>query len=275
MEDIVYRDIVAKTLLEDIGSGDLTTNSIFSNEKGEAFIIAKERGVLAGLSVAAEVFAQIDKEIEFVALLKDGDSVEVKDKIAQITGKVAAILTAERVALNFLQRMSGIATETKKATELIRHTRAKVVDTRKTTPGLRILEKYSVRVGGGFNHRFNLSDMVLIKDNHIKRVGSLTEAVLRARSNTGFTTKIEVETASIEQVKEALDCGVDIIMLDNMSISNMTEAVRLAAGNALIEASGGITYDRLLEVANTGVDIISLGYLTSSITVLDMSLILY
>jgi len=275
LEDIVYRDIVAKTLLEDIGSGDLTTNSIFSNEKGEAFIIAKERGVLAGLSVAAEVFAQIDKEIEFVALLKDGDSVEVKDKIAQITGKVAAILTAERVALNFLQRMSGIATETKKATELIRHTRAKVVDTRKTTPGLRILEKYSVRVGGGFNHRFNLSDMVLIKDNHIKRVGSLTEAVLRARSNTGFTTKIEVETASIEQVKEALDCGVDIIMLDNMSISNMTEAVRLAAGNALIEASGGITYDRLLEVANTGVDIISLGYLTSSITVLDMSLILY
>lgn len=275
MEDIVYRDIVAKALLEDIGSGDLTTNSIFSNEKGEAFIIAKERGVLAGLSVAAEVFAQIDKEIEFVALLKDGDSVEVKDKIAQITGKVAAILTAERVALNFLQRMSGIATETKKATELIRHTRAKVVDTRKTTPGLRILEKYSVRVGGGFNHRFNLSDMVLIKDNHIKGVESLTEAVLRARSNTGFTTKIEVETASIEQVKEALDCGVDIIMLDNMSISNMTEAVRLAAGNALIEASGGITYDRLLEVANTGVDIISLGYLTSSITVLDMSLILY
>jgi len=149
------------------------------------------------------------------------------------------------------------------------------VDTRKTTPGLRILEKYSVRVGGGFNHRFNLSDMVLIKDNHIKGVESLTEAVLRARSNTGFTTKIEVETASIEQVKEALDCGVDIIMLDNMSISNMTEAVRLAAGNALIEASGGITYDRLLEVANTGVDIISLGYLTSSITVLDMSLILY
>ena len=275
MEDIVYRDIVAKALLEDIGSGDLTTNSIFSNEKGEAFIIAKERGVLAGLSVAAEVFAQIDKEIEFVALLKDGDSVEVKDKIAQITGKVAAILTAERVALNFLQRMSGIATETKKATELIRHTRAKVVDTRKTTPGLRILEKYSVRVGGGFNHRFNLSDMVLIKDNHIKGVESLTEAVLRARSNTGFTTKIEVETASIEQVKEALDCGVDIIMLDNMSISNMTEAVRLAAGNALIEASGGITYDRLLEEANTGVDIISLGYLTSSITVLDMSLILY
>jgi len=274
LEFVIYRDIVAKALLEDIGSGDLTTNSIFADEYGEAFIIAKGKGVLAGVKIAAEVFAQIDTEIEFIALLKDGDSVEINNKIAQIKGKVRAILTAERVALNFLQRMSGIATETKKATELIRHTRAKVADTRKTTPGLRILEKYSVRVGGGLNHRFNLSDMVLIKDNHIKGAGSLTEAVLRSRRNTGFTTKIEVEASSLEHVKEALYCGVDIIMLDNMRTSDMIAAVRLAAGSALIEASGGITYDRLLEVANTGVDIISLGYLTSSISCLDMSLML-
>jgi len=274
LEHIVYRDIVTQALREDIGNGDLTTKSIFGNESGEAFITAKEQGILAGMFIAEEVFAQVDGTLEFKALRNDGDLIDAGDKIAQIKGKVSAILTAERVALNFLQRMSGIATATKNATKLISHTHAEITDTRKTTPGLRILEKYAVRAGGGLNHRFNLSDMVLIKDNHIKGAGTLTEAVFRVRRNTGFTTKIEVETASLEQVKEAIDCEVDIIMLDNMNTADMEAAVKLIAKRTLIEASGGITYDRLLEVADTGVDIISLGYLTSSAICLDMSLTL-
>lgn len=274
MEYLLYREIIERALREDIGNGDLTTKSIFGDETGEGLIFVKEQGVLAGIFIAAEVFAQIDKDIDFKAMHSDGTQISAGECIAHIRGKITSILTAERVALNFLQRMSGIATSTKKAVDLIKHTHARIADTRKTTPGLRILEKYSVRLGGGINHRFNLSDLILIKDNHIKGAGSLTEVVLRTRKNKGFAVKIEVETANLAQVNEALDCKADIIMLDNMSTSDMAAAVKLASGKALIEASGGITYDRLIEVANTGVDIISLGYLTSSVPCLDMSLLL-
>lgn len=272
MHRLLYQDIVAQALAEDLGFGDVTTHSIFSTEEGEAVIVAKGRGVLAGLMVAEEVFAQVSEQINYVKFFQDGEIVNSGDCVASLKGPVAGILTGERVALNFLQRMSGIATAARAAADSISHTSTKITDTRKTTPGLRILEKYAVRIGGGVNHRFNLADMVLIKDNHIKGAGSINEAVARVRRNCGFPVKIEVEVATLEQVREALDCGVDIIMLDNMTTSQMAEAVKLIAGKVLVEASGGITKERLVEVAATGVDLISLGYLTNAGHVLDLSL---
>ncbi len=272
MHRLLYKDIVARALAEDLGFGDLTTSSIFDAEEGEAVIVAKERGVLAGLMVAKEVFAQVNEQIDFLTFFQDGEIIQTGNCIARLKGPVKGILMGERVALNFLQRMSGIATTTRAAVDSIRHTGTKITDTRKTTPGLRILEKYAVRIGGGVNHRFNLADMVLIKDNHIKGAGSLTEAVFRVRQHCGFTVKIEVEAATLEQVREAVDCGVDIIMLDNMTTNRMVEAVKLIEGSALVEASGGITGERLSEVAATGVDLISLGYLTTARHALDLSL---
>jgi len=269
---LLYKDIVVRALAEDLGFGDLTTSSIFDSEEGEAVIVAKERGVLAGLMVAKEVFAQINEQIDFLTFFQDGEIIQTGNCIARLKGPVKGILMGERVALNFLQRMSGIATATRAAVDSIRHTGTKITDTRKTTPGLRILEKYAVRIGGGVNHRFNLADMVLIKDNHIKGAGSLTEAVSRVRQHCGFTVKIEVEAATLEQVREAVDCSVDIIMLDNMTTNGMVEAVKLIEGRALVEASGGITGERLNEVAATGVDLISLGYLTTARHALDLSL---
>jgi len=269
---LIFRDIVANALAEDLGHGDLTTSSIFTDEKGEAFIVAKEAGVLAGLPVAEEVFAQVDGRICFRTTFRDGDRVAPGDRIAALEGPLAGILMGERVALNFLQRMCGIATATRAAADSIRGTRAKITDTRKTTPGLRLLEKYAVRVGGGVNHRFNLADMVLIKDNHIRGAGSIREAVARVRRHCGFPVKIEVEVETLEEVKEAVACGVEIIMLDNMSTAQMAEAVKLISGRALVEASGGISRERLYEVAATGVDLISLGYLTHSSRALDLSL---
>jgi len=272
---LLYKDLVARALAEDLGFGDVTTGSIFGPEEGEAVIVAKGKGVLAGLMVAEEVFAQIDGQIKFLNFFQDGEMVNPGDRVAGLKGPVSGILMGERVALNFLQRMSGIATATREAVESISHTGAKITDTRKTSPGLRILEKYAVRIGGGVNHRFNLADMVLIKDNHIKGAGSISEAVARVRQNCGFPVKIEVEAATLEHVREALVCGVDIIMLDNMTTDQMAEAVKLVAGKVQVEASGGITKERLAEVASTGVDLISLGYLTTAGHALDLSLQLY
>ncbi|MEW5920060.1 MAG: carboxylating nicotinate-nucleotide diphosphorylase [Bacillota bacterium] len=272
MHRLVYKDIVANALAEDLGSGDWTTSSIFTGEEGKAFIVAKEAGVLAGLPVAEEVFAQIDTRVHFMSNFQDGSKINDGDYVATLEGPVAGILMGERVALNFLQRMSGIATATRSAVESVHGAKAKITDTRKTAPGLRLLDKYAVRVGGGVNHRFNLADMVLIKDNHIRGAGSIREAVARVRRHCGFPVKIEVETKTLDEVREAVACGVEIIMLDNMTTNRMAEAVSLIAGRALVEASGGISGERLPEVAATGVDLISLGYLTNSNRVLDLSL---
>jgi nicotinate-nucleotide pyrophosphorylase (carboxylating) len=269
---LLYKGIVAAALAEDLGSGDRTTDSVLLDETGKAEIIAREEGIVAGLAVAREVFAQIDGRIQFKALLRDGERLRQDDRLVLLHGPLAGILTGERVALNFLQHMSGVASATSRAVESIRGTAARIVDTRKTTPGLRILEKYAVRIGGGENHRFNLSDMVLIKDNHIRCAGSITEAVARVRRRCGFTVKIEVETTTLQEVHEALMSGVEGIMLDNMTPEIMREAVRLIDGRALVEASGGITPDRIKDVAATGVDLLSLGYLTHSVRSLDLSL---
>ncbi len=272
MHRLLYKGIVAAALAEDLGSGDRTTDSVLLDETGKAEIIAREEGIVAGLAVAREVFAQIDGRIQFKALLRDGERLRQDDRLVLLHGPLAGILTGERVALNFLQHMSGVASATSRAVESIRGTAARIVDTRKTTPGLRILEKYAVRIGGGENHRFNLSDMVLIKDNHIRCAGSITEAVARVRRRCGFTVKIEVETTTLQEVHEALMSGVEGIMLDNMTPEIMREAVRLIDGRALVEASGGITPDRIKDVAATGVDLLSLGYLTHSVRSLDLSL---
>lgn len=275
MNPIMYRDIVARALAEDMGSGDCTTESIFAGEEGRACIVAKDAGILAGLPVAAEVFAQVDSKIFFRSTFKDGDRIEAGHHVAMLEGPLTGILMGERVALNFLQRLSGIATATRAAVEKIAGTRAKITDTRKTTPGLRLLEKYAVHVGGGVNHRLSLADMVLIKDNHIRGAGSIREAVSRVRRHAGFPLKIEVEVETLEEVQEALECGVDIIMLDNMPLNRMAEAIRLINGRALVEASGGLTLELLPKVAATGVDLISLGYLTHSSPPLDFSLNLF
>ncbi len=275
LHPLLYRKIVAAALKEDLGFGDLTTETIFSKEKGEAEIVARESGVVAGLPVAAEVFTQVDAEISFCAELSDGDRIEPGAILARLQGPVAGILTGERVALNFLQRLSGIATATRNAVDIVDSAGVKILDTRKTTPGLRVLEKYAVRVGGGENHRFNLSDLVLIKDNHIRGAGSISDAVTRVRSRSNFAVKIEVEAATLQDVQEALACGVEIIMLDNMELSQMVEAVSQISGRALVEASGAILQGQLYNVASTGVDFISLGYLTHSFRSLDLSLKLY
>ncbi len=272
MQRILFQQIVSRALEEDLGFGDRTTLSIFQQEGGRAAIEAREEGIIAGLAVAAEVFAQVDGEIRFQPLLQDGHRLAPGARAAIIEGPIRGILTGERVALNFLQRMSGIATATARAVEKVRGTKARITDTRKTAPGLRLLDKYAVQVGGGTNHRFNLSDMVLIKDNHIKGAGSITRAVEKVRQGCGFPLKIEVETTTLEEVREALDCGADVIMLDNMSPALMKEAAGLIGGRALVEASGGIGPEDLHEAAAAGVDLISLGYLTSSVRALDFSL---
>jgi nicotinate-nucleotide pyrophosphorylase (carboxylating) len=272
LRPLQYSSIVAAALKEDIGFGDLTTGFIFGSETGKAEIVAREPGVVAGLNVAAEVFAQVDESINFTNRYNDGDTYAAGDVLASLHGPVAGILTGERTALNFLQRLSGIATATRTAVDAVSGTNARILDTRKTTPGLRLLEKYAVRAGGGENHRYNLSDLVLIKDNHIRGAGSITQAVSRVRQHCRFAAKIEVEAATLKDVEEALACGVEIIMLDNMNTGQMVEAVRLVAGRALVEASGAIRQDQLFGVAATGVDYISLGCLTHSVRALDLSL---
>ncbi|GAB6179163.1 carboxylating nicotinate-nucleotide diphosphorylase [Desulfotomaculum defluvii] len=265
--------LIETSLAEDIGTGDITTNSIVPleyNTKGIIFV--KEPGVVAGIPVAEAVFRYLAPEISFTPQVMDGALLAPGEVIAEVEGDARAILTGERLALNFLQRMSGIASRTASLVEKIKLYPVRVVDTRKTTPGLRMLEKYAVRIGGGFNHRFGLYDAVLIKDNHIKVAGGITKAILVARQNVPHTVKIEVEVESLDGVTEALEARADIIMLDNMDYAIMREAVKMIDGRALVEASGGINEETIVSVAKTGVDLISVGALTHSIKSLDISL---
>ncbi len=272
-DSIALRKIIERALEEDIGNGDITTDSIVGiDEEVCALIHAGEPGVIAGLPVAGAVFNMLDPDIDFSRHFSDGQRVEQGQLLASVRGNGRCILKGERVALNLMQRLSGIATQTSRLVSLIAQYKARIIDTRKTTPGLRILEKYAVRTGGGFNHRFGLYDAVLIKDNHLKAAGSISRAVELVKASAPFAMKIEVEVEDLAGVAEALSAGVDIIMLDNMSVSEMSQAVELAAGKVLLEASGGITEQTVVSVAQTGVDLISVGYLTHSARALDIGL---
>ena len=264
---------IIEWLNEDVGSGDITTENIIPQQaKTVGLIQAKQRGIVAGINVAGLVFTTLAPDIEFTPMVEDGDEVEPHTVLAKIEGDAHVILTGERLALNLLQHMSGIATLTSSYARLAEGTKAHVVDTRKTLPGLRMLEKYAIRVGGGRNHRMGLYDAVMIKDNHIKVAGGIKEAVRMTRNEISHTVKIEVETETLDQVKEALEAGADIIMLDNMSIEMIEEAVALIGGRAIVEASAGVTKERLPAIAKAGVDIISIGALTNSAPILDISL---
>ena len=272
-ENILINKIIEQALLEDIGTGDITTESIIpSNLKAKGIIKTSEEGVVAGLDIIYLVFRKLDSEIIFQEKTKDGTKVARGKVLAEITGPARTILKGERVALNFLQRMSGIATITSKFCQEVKDFPVRIVDTRKTTPGLRILEKYAVRMGGGYNHRFGLYDAVLIKDNHIAVAGGIKSAVNSVRKQISHTVKIEVEVENLSQLQEALKVQVNIIMLDNMDLETMKEAVKMVKGKALIEASGGITLEKVRKIAQIGVDLISVGALTHSVKSLDISM---
>lgn len=274
MDKAALHTLIRSFLAEDIGRGDLTSESIFSqDEMGMARIVARESFVVAGgEAVAAEVFWVQNPAIVVAGIVADGTRVAAGDILFTVAGPVVDLLKAERVALNLLQRLSGIATLTARFVEQVQSYPVRITDTRKTTPGLRMLEKYAVQVGGGYNHRFNLADGILIKDNHIAACGSIAQAVSLLRRKIPHTLRIEVETDTLEQVRECLACGVDIIMLDNMDTAMMAEAVRLIATRALVEASGGITLESVLAVARSGVDIISIGALTHSAPSCDIGM---
>ena len=273
LNPLTINNIIAQALAEDIGHGDVTTDYLLTDEDfGTGCLMAKEDGTIAGLPIAEQVFHTLSPKVIIEELVKEGQAVKAGTVIANISGPLRAILTGERVALNFLQRLSAIATKTNIYVASVAGYPVKIVDTRKTTPLLRSLEKYAVRIGGGTNHRFGLYDTVMLKDNHIMAAGSITQAVKRIREKAPFTTKIEVETENLEQVEEALSNRVDIIMLDNMSIELMSKAVKIIDGKALAEASGGITLETIKEIATTGVDLISIGCLTHSIKAFDISL---
>ncbi|MEW6771171.1 MAG: carboxylating nicotinate-nucleotide diphosphorylase [Bacillota bacterium] len=266
-------ELVDRALQEDLGTGDLTTLGIVPEGVfARGVFLTREEGVVAGLPVATRVFRRLDPESEFRCRVEEGAKVAAGTVLAEVVGRARAVLCGERVALNFLRHLSGIATRTAGMVALVQEFQVLVTDTRKTTPGLRALEKYAVRVGGGKNHRFGLYDGVLIKDNHIRIAGGVKEAVRRVRESVPHTLKVEVEAESLAQVEEALAAGVDVIMLDNMPLETMREAVRLIAGRALVEASGGITEENIRAVAATGVDLISAGALTHSVRALDISL---
>lgn len=267
------RPVIDYALNEDIGSGDITTNSLIPYDlQSRATMVAKSSGIIAGLEVAEYVFRTLSPAIVMKTYVKDGEQVEKGSVILEITGSYRALLTGERLALNFLQRMSGIATMTAACVKALTGYKTKILDTRKTVPGLRLLDKYAVLMGGGTNHRIGLYDMVLIKDNHIKVAGGITNAVAQIRQSIPATIKIEVETTTPDEVKEALGAGADIIMLDNMSSAAMAECVKIISGRASVEASGNMTLERLREVAATGVDYISIGALTHSVTAFDISM---
>jgi len=260
-------------LAEDMPSGDITSESVIpAGSRSEAYFLAKEDGVLAGLPVASRVFQKLDPSIIFIERFREGAAFHQSDRLARVKGPTIALLKGERTALNFLQRLCGVATITRRFVEAVAGTKARILDTRKTTPGLRLLEKYAVRTAGATNHRVSLSDMVLIKDNHLRRVGSVSEAVRRARAAARPGLRVEVEAADLLQVREALAAKADMIMLDNMSIETMRQAVGLAAGRVPLEASGNMTLDRVRAVAETGVDFISVGALTHSAKAIDISL---
>ena len=266
-------ELILSALREDITSEDITTNAIIREEKlGQVQLICKEDGVLAGLDVYKRVFELIDDEAVLETSFKDGDEVHNGDVIAILKADVRAILSGERVALNYLQRMSGVATHTRKIVKLLEGSNITLLETRKTTPKNRIFEKYSVKVGGGSNHRYNLSDGILIKDYHIDAAGSITEAVRMAREYAPFVRKIEVEVENMDMLKEALEAGADIIMLDNMSVDEMKEAVKIIDGRAQTECSGNVTKEKVKSLKDVGVDFISCGALTHSSPVLDYSM---
>jgi len=272
-ENIQIDKIIEQALLEDIGTGDITTESVIPlNLKAKGIIKTSEEGVVAGLDIACLVFKKLDSEICFQSKMKDGNKILPEEILAEITGPARIILKGERVALNFLQRLSGIATITSKFCQEVKDLPVRIVDTRKTTPGLRILEKYAVRMGGGHNHRFGLYDAVLIKDNHIAVAGGIKSAVNSVRKQISHTVKIEVEVENLSQLQEALEMKVDIIMLDNMNLDTMKEAVKMVKGAALIEASGGITLEKVRKIAQTEVDLISIGALTHSVKSLDINM---
>lgn len=266
-------DFLLNALREDIGTGDITTNSCISESSmSHGMFIAKEDGILCGISILTRVFQLVDPTTTIFTVHRDGEEVKKGDIIAKISGKSRSILSGERVALNLIQHLSGIATQTNCAVKQVSGTKAHIVDTRKTIPGLRVLEKYAVKVGGGYNHRFSLADGVLIKDNHITAAGGVKKCIELVKENAPHTIKIEVEVENMDMVREAVEAGADIIMLDNMSIEAMKEAVDFIAGRALSEASGNMGEKDLAEVAATGVDLISIGALTHTAKALDISL---
>ena len=275
--DLPIEEIMDCALAEDLGKGDVTTEALIPGlQQGTGFIVAKQEGILAGVGVAKQVFQRVDAELEVELLLEDGARVEPGSKVAKVIGSIASILKAERVALNFLQHLSGIASETDRYVARVEGLPVRIMDTRKTTPGLRLLEKYAVKVGGGKNHRMNLADGILIKDNHLAALGGqglrIKEIIAKARQNTPQQLAVEVEVRIVSEALEAVEAGADIIMLDNMNLEDMRQAVELIAGRALVEASGGITLDNVRAVAETGVDFISIGALTHSSKALDISL---
>ncbi len=270
----IYVDNLIKTaLLEDINYCDVTTDYLIPvNQDGEARFVSKADGIICGTEVALRVFSILDDEISFEILKNDGDEVKKGDVILKLKGKTTALLKGERTALNLIQHMSGIATASNRYAKIVEGTKASIADTRKTLPGLRPLQKYAVMTGGAKNHRYNLSDAAMLKDNHIDAAGGITNAIEKLRSKVGHMTKIEVETRNLEELEEALNAGADIIMLDNMSPEVMKKAVEITNGRALLEASGGITDETLRAVAESGVDIISVGALTHSVKAFDISM---
>lgn len=266
-------ELISFALNEDLGNGDITSDLLFDgSEYTHAEFVVKEPGIIAGLNIIKYIFDYIDPDLEFETYYNDGDRIDSGDVVASLSGSVKNILMCERTALNILQRLSGIATKTALFSNLVKEFNVKITDTRKTTPGLRIFEKYAVRIGGGYNHRFGLYDGILIKDNHKIASGGIKKTIERIRKKAPHTLKIEVETTNINEVQEAIESNADIILLDNMSYEDMRRSVSLINGRAITEASGGIKEDDLIEVAKTGVDIISIGELTHSIRSLDISL---
>ena len=267
------KKVIQEALKEDIGAGDITTRAIVKkNLRGHAEAIAKEEFIVAGIDVFKKTFLLLDKDLKFRAFAKDGKRVCKGEILARLEGSLASILQAERVALNLFQRMCGIATQTNKYVKAVHGTNAKILDTRKTVPGLRLLDKMAVKIGGGFNHRMGLYDAVLIKDNHIAAAGSITKAVKDQIKALNKNIKIEVETKNLDEVKEALESGADIIMLDNMGIAEMKMAVKIVSGRALLEASGNVNMKRVAKIAGVGVDLISVGEITHSARAADISL---
>ena len=266
-------DLILSALKEDITSEDITTNSVMPDYKlGEVELICKEDGVIAGLEVFKRVFTLLDENTEVTFNCKDGDRVTKGQKLGIVKGDIRVLLSGERTALNYLQRMSGIETYTRKIADLLEGSNTKLLDTRKTTPNMRVFEKYAVKVGGGHNHRYNLSDAILLKDNHIGAAGGVKEAVKMAKEYASFVCKVEVEVENLDMLKEALEAGADIIMLDNMSVEDMKEAVRLTQGKAVTECSGNVTKENVARLVDIGVDYISSGALTHSSPILDLSL---
>ncbi len=266
-------ELILQALREDITSEDITTNSVMPHyQAGEVDLICKQDGVIAGLEVFKRVFELLDEKTEVTFYCKDGDIVKNGERIGLVRGDIRVLLSGERTALNYLQRMSGIATYTREIADLLKGSNTKLLDTRKTTPNMRIFEKYSVKVGGGYNHRYNLSDGILLKDNHIGAAGGVGEAVRMAKKYAPFVRKIEVEVESLDMLMEALEAGADIIMLDNMSVEDMKKAVELCRGKAETECSGNVTKENVARLVDIGVDYISSGALTHSSPILDLSL---